>query len=164
MVRDANRYFDAAAPCSVQPQYRLSNSTFGVLRVVETDVEASGDGECSGEPRDLCESLELWVRIHNEMQIDTVVGSQAPWKLKKTDPERCAVVLAVSLETLRCIAIAYQAFMPCSAEKLLAQIGVGEDDADARMLSALKSRRIPAGTPLITPVPIFPRIQEPVLA
>ena len=28
------------------------------LRLVETSVEASDDGECSGEPRDLRESLE----------------------------------------------------------------------------------------------------------
>ena len=50
------------------------------LRVVETGVEASDGGECSGEPRDLCESLEppivrikletTEIRGENETQIE----------------------------------------------------------------------------------------------
>ena len=38
--------------------------------------------------------------------------NQEPWKLKKSDPDRMSVVLAVAQETLRCIAISYQPFMP----------------------------------------------------
>ena len=34
--------------------------------------------------------------------------SMEPWKLKKSDPDRMGDVLAVSLETLRCIAIGEQ--------------------------------------------------------
>ena len=41
----------------VQLQYRLRILRW-CLRVVETSVEASDDGECSGKPRGRCESLE----------------------------------------------------------------------------------------------------------
>ena len=43
--------------------------------------------------------------------------NQEPWKLKKSDPDRMSVVLAVAQETLRCIAISYQPFMPGAAAK-----------------------------------------------
>ncbi|KAH8056423.1 hypothetical protein JL721_10023 [Aureococcus anophagefferens] len=49
--------------------------------------------------------------------------SMEPWKLKKSDPDRMGDVLAVSLETLRCIAIAYQPFMPDAAGRMLALLG-----------------------------------------
>ena len=61
--------------------------------------------------------------------------SMEPWKLKKSDPDRMGDVLAVSLETLRCIAIAYQPFMPDAAGRMLALLGVAE--GPDRMLAAL---------------------------
>ena len=79
----AARTFEAAC----RARQRL-NSRYR-LRMVETGVWARGyDGECSGMPQDACSSaLELsivtesdWKRTvdtENEMQIDTVVGSQA---------------------------------------------------------------------------------------
>ena len=85
--------------------------------------------------------------------------ASAPWKLKKTDVDRMNVVLAVSLETLRCIAIAYQPFMPKAASKMLDQLAVPE--GDARSFAALRRpATIPAGTKLLKPKPIFPRIED----
>ena len=51
----------AAGVGSLQRPSTVSDRGFYVrcLRVVETGVEASDDGECSGEPQDTCESLEL---------------------------------------------------------------------------------------------------------
>jgi hypothetical protein len=49
--------------------------------------------------------------------------ASAPWVLKKNDPARMLEVLAVSLEVTRCVALAYQPFMPRAMEKLLTQIG-----------------------------------------
>mmetsp|Transcript_13823 Transcript_13823/g.41797 ORF Transcript_13823/g.41797 Transcript_13823/m.41797 type:complete len:590 (+) Transcript_13823:3-1772(+) len=80
----------------------------------------------------------------------------APWTLKKTDPDAMRRVLAVSLELLRCVAIAYQPFMPSASTKLLDQIGVSESQ---RLFADIQGRPgLPAGTPIAKPQPVFPRI------
>jgi len=84
--------------------------------------------------------------------------SMEPWKLKKSDPDRMGDVLAVSLETLRCIAIAYQPFMPDAAGRMLALLGVAE--GPDRMLAALPAGGVPAGAALPKPKPVFPRIED----
>lgn len=81
-----------------------------------------------------------------------------PWKLRKSDPERMGDVLAVSLETLRCIAIAYQPFMPDAAGRMLALLGVAE--GPDRALAALPAGGVPAGAALPKPKPVFPRIED----
>jgi len=80
-----------------------------------------------------------------------------PWKLKKTSPERMGVVLAVAQETLRCVAICYQPFMPRSATKMLDLLGVNENDRD---LSNLRGAAVAAGTVLPPPSAVFPRVED----
>ncbi len=83
------------------------------------------------------------------------VDEQAPWALKKTDPERMATVLYVLAETLRCVAILAQPFMPDSMGKMLDQLAV---PADRRSFAALTAdHALEAGTPLPTPQGVFPR-------
>ena len=82
----------------------------------------------------------------------------APWTLKKTgDLERMAAVLAVSHETLRCVAVAYQPFMPRASAKMLDLLGVPE--GEARQFAALGGAGVPAGTTLPKPAPVFPRVE-----
>ncbi len=81
----------------------------------------------------------------------------APWALKKTDPERMATVLYVTAETLRQLGILVQPFMPASAEKLLDQLGLGEDRDFARLGAA---GRLEPGARLGVLQPIFPRYIE----
>ena len=83
--------------------------------------------------------------------------NQEPWKLKKSDPDRMSVVLAVAQETLRCIAIAYQPFMPSAAAKMLDLLGVAEGDRD---LAALRRDGVAAGTILPKPSAVFPRVED----
>lgn len=83
------------------------------------------------------------------------VDEQAPWALKKTDPERMATVLYVLAETLRCIAILVQPVMPTSMGKMLDQIAVPEDQRDFSFLTA--DYALKAGTPLPAPSGVFPR-------
>ena len=83
--------------------------------------------------------------------------NQEPWKLKKSDPDRMSVVLAVAQETLRCIAIAYQPFMPGAAAKMLDLLGVAEGDRD---LAALRRDGVAAGTVLPKPSAVFPRVED----
>jgi len=79
-----------------------------------------------------------------------------PWTLKKSDPEAMRRVLAVALELLRCVAIAYQPFVPVAAARVLDQIGV--PDTQRAFSHIADEPGVPAGAPIATPRPIFPRI------
>lgn len=81
-----------------------------------------------------------------------------PWKLRKTDPERMATVLYVTLEVLRTVGILVQPVMPGSMSQLLDQLGQGQ--GHQRQFAALPQRIVP-GTVLPQPAGIFPRIEVP---
>ena len=98
----------------------------------------------------------IWTVVAHANQYFT---EQAPWALAKTDPVRQGTVLFVTAEVIRQVAILALPFMPDSAGKLLDQIGVPETERDFDALRG--GRRIAAGKPLPTPVPVFPRYVEP---
>ena len=86
------------------------------------------------------------------------VDAQAPWALRKTDSNRMASVLYVLADTIRCIALVAQPFMPDASANILDQLAVS---ADQRKLgNDIASRRLRAGTPLPPPQPVFPRYVE----
>ncbi len=83
------------------------------------------------------------------------IDRQAPWKLKKEDPERMATVLYVLCETVRRIALILQPFMPGSMERMLDQLAVSKEH---RALSFFGSEHaLVCGTALPKPEGIFPR-------
>jgi methionyl-tRNA synthetase len=90
-----------------------------------------------------------------------------PWKLARSDPARMRLVLYVTIETLRIVAILLQPIMPASMGRLLDLIGVGAGARDFASLDASAAGRLAApgrlapGAPLPAPSPIFPRYIEP---
>ena len=84
------------------------------------------------------------------------VDAQAPWALKKTDPERMGAVLYNLAETIRRLALLTQAFMPAASEKVLDQLAI---PAERRTLDFYPSERggLSAGTALPKPAGVFPR-------
>ena len=96
-------------------------------------------------------------------------AEQQPWVLRKTDPERMATVLYVTLETVRRVALLVQPVMPGSATQLLDLLGVeasgdagrtGSSGAGPRSFAAWDAALVP-GTVLPAPRPVFPRHEEP---
>lgn len=85
------------------------------------------------------------------------ISEQEPWKLKKTDAARMAVVLAVVLEVVRIVTLLVQPVMPESTSRILDLLGV---DADARTFASLDTP-VAAGTELPAPAPVFPKHVEP---
>ena len=85
------------------------------------------------------------------------IDRQAPWALKRTDPERMRAVLRVLVDTMRVIATVLQPFMPTSMASMLDQLGV---PAGLRQLGDL-SAPLPGNTVLPPPAGIFPRHVEP---
>ncbi len=87
---------------------------------------------------------------------------QAPWTLRKTDPDRMATVLYVTIEALRSVALLYQPLLPTSAAKLLDLLAVAPDKRAFVHVGAHAA--LQPGTPLPTPVGVFPRVEDPASA
>ena len=86
------------------------------------------------------------------------IDAQAPWKLRKTDPDRMATVLYALADVIRHLAILVQPVMPDAASSMLDQLGV---PADRRSFSELGSgHAVAPGTELPKPSPVFPRFIE----
>ena len=87
------------------------------------------------------------------------IDTMAPWALKKTDPDRMATVLYVILEVLRYSAILYQPVIPASAQNILDQLQVPEDERTFLHLN--DDYRIKSGAPISKPKAVFPRLEVP---
>jgi len=99
----------------------------------------------------LHEALDIVWNVVREA--NAYIARQAPWALRKTDPERADTVLRILLDALRAVAVVLQPFMPGAMARLLDQLGV---PADQRTVHAL--RGAVDGAPLPAPSPIFPRV------
>ena len=97
----------------------------------------------------------LWAEIG---EANRYVDSCAPWELKRSDPARMRTVLYVLAEAIRHYAILAQPFVPASAARILAQLGVGEGRRTFAYLG--KSGALERGTPLPEPEAVFPRFVE----
>ena len=105
--------------------------------------------------------IEAWLRA--VYACNAYVDEQAPWALKKTDPERMKVVLQTLFIAIRDLAIAIQPVVPEKAAAVLDQLGVADanrsytDLGDAEWFDAL----VAAGHAIDKPTPIFPRLELP---
>ncbi|MEE8247685.1 MAG: methionine--tRNA ligase [Alphaproteobacteria bacterium] len=86
------------------------------------------------------------------------VDEQAPWELRRTNPERMATVLWVLAECLRRLAILAQPVVPDAAGRILDQLAVA---AERRAFSNLgEGEALAPGTRLPKPEGVFPRFVE----
>ncbi len=105
--------------------------------------------------------IEAWMRAVNAC--NQYVDEQAPWALKKTDPERMRVVLLTLFVALRDLAIAIQPVVPTKAGALLDQLGIPQGERayaaldDADWFARLAQSDFTVGKP----TPIFPRLELP---
>jgi len=134
-------------------------------------------GEFTGEDDRLLGAAErLLARVRDEMTdqalhraleaIFEVIGAanryvdtQAPWALRKSDPERMATVLYTLAETVRRVALLTQAFVPDASARILDQLAVPEHQRTLEWLPGDEGA-LGAGTPLPNPEGVFPRFVE----
>lgn len=85
-------------------------------------------------------------------------AAQKPWVLRKTDAERMNTVLYVTIETLRRLSLAIQAFLPESGAKLLDALGIADHQ---RLIPYAydEAAQLITGSDLPTPRPIFKRLE-----
>ena len=109
----------------------------------------------------LSQGIEAWIRA--VFACNQYIDSQAPWTLRKTDPERMTAVLACLCEAIVDLAIAIAPVVPSSAAKLLDQMGVPTDERDFTVLAdtGRYARLAASGLTLEPPSPIFPRLELP---
>lgn len=155
---------------------RVSSMIFknmdGKLKVFEA---AEADLKLHGDVRSACLQLETefdalnfssgvdaWMR--GVFTCNQYVDEQAPWTLKKTDPERMEAVLLALFVAIRDLTIAISPVVPTAADKVLDQMGIPADERDLAALADRDwySRRVADGTPLGQPVAAFPRLELPV--
>ena len=110
---------------------------------------------------DFSNGLEAWMRA--VFACNQYVDEQAPWALRKTDPERMQAVLMTLLRCVRNLAIAVRPVVPNAVDALLDQMGV---PADARDYAALTDGHwlealAEGGYRLSQPVGVFPRLELP---
>lgn len=88
---------------------------------------------------------------------DAYIDAQAPWKLKKENPERMKTVLYVLAEVIRCLGLAIQPVTPTAAENLLNQLKI---PAGKRTFAHIDPKfALKPGTAIDQPVGVFPRIE-----
>jgi len=105
--------------------------------------------------------IEEWIRA--VYACNQYVDEQAPWTLKKTDPERMKAVLQTLLIALRQLAIAIRPVVPEKAALLLDQLGVAESARNYSDMSddSWFSNLVESGFTVGKPTPIFPRLELP---
>ena len=93
-------------------------------------------------------------RIGNKYLADT-----EPWKVAKTDMKRVETILNVSLQICANLAIAFEPFLPFTAEKLRTMLAMNE--VDWNKLGSLDI--LAEGTQLENPVLLFEKIEDSVI-
>jgi len=105
--------------------------------------------------------IEAWMRA--VYACNQYVDEQAPWALKKTDPERMKAVLQTLFMALRDLAVAIQPVAPEKAAALLDQLGIPQDECTYAALadSDWFNRLVASGFTVAPPTPLFPRLELP---
>jgi methionyl-tRNA synthetase len=104
---------------------------------------------------DFSVGIEAWMR--GVFVCNQYVDEQAPWALKKTDPERMRIVLLTLFVAIRNLAIAIRSVVPESSDRLLDQMGV---PGEARNFSDLTNTDWYLNlVDLEKPVGVFPRLE-----
>ncbi|NKJ41987.1 methionine--tRNA ligase [Novosphingobium sp. SG720] len=105
--------------------------------------------------------IEAWMRA--VFACNAYIDEQAPWTLRKTDPERMRAVLLTLFMAIRDLTIAIAPVVPTAAGKVLDQLGI---PAEQRGFGALGHagwymERVATGEALAQPVGAFPRLELP---
>jgi methionyl-tRNA synthetase len=113
------------------------------------------------EALQLSQGIEAWLKA--VFACNQYIDAQAPWALRKSDPERMIAVLATLYAGIRDLAIVIQPVIPASSAKLLDMMGVPEGERDYAALEDPGSyeRLAKSGFRLGLPTPIFPKLEAP---
>ena len=107
----------------------------------------------------LSQGVEAWLR--GVFACNQYIDAQAPWALRKTDPERMYAVLRTLVRAIRMLAIAILPVVPEGAGRVLDTLGAEARDHEAIDDDGWYDRQAAAGATFGTPTPAFPRLELP---
>ena len=111
-----HKYFDGKVPADLKPE-AIDAETLAQIQPIKEEMQRYLDGYKFREA--LKEAMNI-ARLGNKYLTDT-----EPWKVAKTDMDRTASILNVSLQICAALSIAFEPFLPFSAEKLRGILNVG---------------------------------------
>ena len=111
-----HKYFEGKVPADLKPA-ASDAETLAQIQPLKEEMQRYLDGYKFREA--LKEAMNI-ARLGNKYLTDT-----EPWKVAKTDMDRTASILNVSLQICASLAIAFEPFLPFSAEKLRNILNVG---------------------------------------
>ena len=145
-----HKYFDGVIPAAgeLTDYDRATIAEFkGVKETLSNNIEQFHFREALKDAMNLA-------RIGNKYLADT-----APWKLAKPDMKRVETIMNVSLQICANLAIAFEPFLPFTAEKLRAMLGMAE--VDWNKLGQLDI--LADGAKIEKPVLLFEKIEDSVI-
>ncbi|MDY5803971.1 MAG: methionine--tRNA ligase [Sodaliphilus sp.] len=145
-----HKYFDGVIPAAgeLTDYDRATIAEFkGVKETLSNNIEQFHFREALKDAMNLA-------RIGNKYLADT-----EPWKLAKTDMKRVETIMNVSLQICANLAIAVEPFLPFTAEKLRAMLGMAE--VDWNKLGQLDI--LADGAKIEKPVLLFEKIEDSVI-
>ena len=145
-----HKYFDGKVPAAGELT-DYDRETLKEFADVKAEVENYLDHY---RFRDALKEAMNLARIGNKYLADT-----EPWKLAKTDMDRVATILNLSLQITANLAIAFEPFLPFSAEKLRGMLHLGH--CDWNMLG--RTDILPAGAELGKAELLFEKIENSVI-
>ena len=111
-----HKYFEGRVPADLKPE-AIDAETLAQIQPLKEEMQRYLDGYKFREA--LKEAMNI-ARLGNKYLTAT-----EPWKVAKTDMDRTASILNVSLQICASLAIAFEPFLPFSAEKLRGILNVG---------------------------------------
>lgn len=145
-----HKYFDGVIPAAgeLTDYDRATIAEFkGVKETLSNNIEQFHFREALKDAMNLA-------RIGNKYLADT-----EPWKLAKTDMKRVETIMNVSLQICANLAIAFEPFLPFTAEKLRTMLGMAE--VDWNKLGQLDI--LADGAKIEKPVLLFEKIEDSVI-
>lgn len=128
-----------------------------VDRAITTDIPQAFESLA------LQQAVEAWLQA--VFACNAYIDAQAPWTLRKTDPERMETVLATLYICIAQLAVAISPVIPASSAKLLDMLGIPDD---LRNLEGIRSHwyspLAESNYQIVAPTPLFPRLELPVEA
>jgi methionyl-tRNA synthetase len=141
------KYFDGKVPSAAEIT-DYDQATMAEFMSVQKDVESYLD---VFRFRDAQKEAMNLARIGNKYLADT-----EPWKLAKTDMERVGTILNLSLQIAANLAIAFEPFLPFTAQKLRDMLGIN----DFKWENLGHTDLLKAGHQMAQPELLFEKIED----
>ncbi len=111
-----HKYFGGKVPADLKPE-AIDAETLAQIPAIAAEIEGNVE---QYRFREALKAAMNLARLGNKYLTDT-----EPWKVAKTDMDRTASILNVSLRICAALAVAFEPFLPFSAEKLRRILRVG---------------------------------------